>query len=442
MHSKVAYFLHKYRLLLIGILLLAVANNIHWSKDKYQKILESDAKGYYAYLPAIFIYQDLNFGFFEQIEKQSAYPNLYYDYRQHISGKFVNKYYCGTAMAALPFFLIAHLHSRLACQPMDGYSKYYPIWINIGAVVYLLLGLFFFGRIMAFYGISNTQTTLLFFAMTFGTNVFVYTVLDPGMSHIYSFALIAMFMYYSMVLFRRFGGKEKEDKASSRLYFLLSFLLGMIVLIRPLNGLILLATPFLSGNFYNFKKATVRLFTRPGMLVPCLFLFFGMVSIQLIIYKIQTGHFLVYSYAEEGFDFSNPYFFDILFSYKKGLFLYTPMAFVSIFGLYYLFKKSQYQCWSFTIFFFILTYFLSSWWNWWYGGSFSSRVYVEYFPILFLPLGLLFKNIKRKFLLYLVIAGLTVVCQIQIYQFRYFIIHYEDMTKEKYWEGFLRLPGF
>lgn len=424
---------------MIGILLLAVANNIHWGKDKYQRIIESDAKGYYAYLPAVFIYQDLNFGFFEQIEKQSAYPNLYYDYRQRTEGKFINKYYCGTAVAQLPFFFIAHLHSWLANQPLDGYSKYYPIWVNIGAVAYLLLDLFFFGRILTFFDISNTQTTLLFFAVTFGTNVFVYTVLDPGMSHIYSFALMAMFMYYSMVLFRRFGREEKDVKVSRGLFLLLSLLLGMIVLIRPLNGLIFLATPFLSFKFERFKKATLTLFTNPKIIFPCLFLFLGIVSIQLIIYKIQTGDFFIYSYAEEGFNFSDPHILDILFSYKKGLFLYTPLAFISLFGLYYLFKNNRYQFWSFTIFFFVLTYFLSSWWNWWYGGSFSSRVYVEYFPILFIPLGLFLKKIKQKAVLWSVIIGLMIVCQIQVYQFRYYISHYENMTKEKYWDNFLRI---
>ena len=174
-----------------------------------------------------------------------------------------------------------------------------------------------------------------------------------------------MFMYYSMVLFRGFKEKEKKVKINKRLFFLLSLLLGMIILIRPLNGLILLATPFLSFEFERFKKATLTLFTSPKIIVPCLFLFFGMVLIQLVLYKLQTGHFFVYSYAEEGFNFSDPHLLDILFSYKKGLFLYTPLAFISLFGLYYLFKNNSYQFWSFTIFFFVLTYFLSSWWNWW-----------------------------------------------------------------------------
>ena len=212
MTIKLTSLLHKHRLLLIGIILLSVANNIHWGKDKYIRIIESDAKGYYAYLPAIFIYQDLNFGFFDQMEEQYSNEHLYYDYRQEIEGKFINKYYCGTAIAELPFFFIAHLHSWLGNKSMDGYSKYYPIWINIGAIAYLLLGLFFFGRVLTFFDFLNHQVTLLFFVLTFGTNILVYTVLDPGMSHIYSFAFIAMFMYYAMVLFQGFDNNKKKKK--------------------------------------------------------------------------------------------------------------------------------------------------------------------------------------------------------------------------------------
>ena len=443
MLKKIISILHKYRLLIIGIVLISVANNIHWGKDKFKKIIESDGKGYYAYLPAVFIYQDLNFGFFDQMEATYSNEHLYYDYRQNIDGKFVNKYYCGTAITELPFFFIAHLHSWLSDKPLDGYSKYYPIWINVGAVLYLLLGLFFFGRILTFFDITNSQTTLLFFAITFGTNAFVYSVLDPGMSHIYSFALIAIFMYYALVLFQKFTEPPVDPLRYRRLFFGLAFLLGLIVLIRPINGLILLATPFLAVHFERFKRATITLFTHPKIILPCLFLFLGVVSLQFIIYKIQTGHFLIYSYAEEGFNFRDPHIFDILFSYKKGLFVYTPLAFAALFGLYYIFKNNTYQFWSFTLFFFILTYFLSSWWNWWYGGSFSSRVFLEYLPMLFIPLALLLKNsaqyVLRKNMLQILIVTLVIICQIQIYQFRYFIIHYENMTQEMYWDKFLKI---
>jgi hypothetical protein len=85
---------------------------------------------------------------------------------------------------------------------------------------------------------------------------------------------------------------------------------------------------------------------------------------------------------------------------------------------------------------------LSSWWNWWYGGSFSGRVFVEYLPILVLPLAIFLGQVRNWWAKSLMVIALVIVvglCQFQTYQYRYFIIHWENMTKEKYWEVFLEV---
>jgi hypothetical protein len=90
----------------------------------------------------------------------------------------------------------------------------------------------------------------------------------------------------------------------------------------------------------------------------------------------------------------------------------------------------------------LITYILSSWWSWWYGGSFSGRPYVDFgiiFLILLMSVLNHLKGIKLYFTSILLIA-LVALCQIQTYQYRYYLIHWEDMTKEKYWEVFLKIP--
>ncbi|MBP6392378.1 MAG: hypothetical protein KA352_15910, partial [Flavobacteriales bacterium] len=93
----------------IGIVLVWVCSNVYWGGENYRTVLQSDAKGYYAYLPAVFIYNDLQFGFFEQMDRGKYYnPDLLYEYRILFNGVSVNKYYCGMALAHAPFFLAAH----------------------------------------------------------------------------------------------------------------------------------------------------------------------------------------------------------------------------------------------------------------------------------------------------------------------------------------------
>ena len=178
------------------------------------------------------------------------------------------------------------------------------------------------------------------------------------------------------------------------------------------------------------------------MLLLGISIFLCIVSIQLIIYKLSTGSFFIYAYVDEGFNFLSPHITAILFSYKKGLFLYTPIFLVAFVGCYFFWKTSRFEFFSWIGFFFLITFVLSSWWMWYYGGSFSSRVYVEYIPIFMIPLAISLNQIKRRpfkqvFLSLIVI--LIIACQIQTYQYRYYQIHWSEMNKEIYWANFMRI---
>ncbi len=421
----------------IGVIILIVtivSSNLNWSRNHWKGILEADAKGYYAYLPAVVIYDDLNFGFFDEIEKDKYYnKNLFYNYRSSSNGKIINKYYCGTALAELPFFLVAHMSSYLLDYETDRYSKLYPILINIGAVFYLLLGLIYLNASMKKYEISERHRAITMFASLFGTNLFYYVVGESGMSHAYSFGFIAMFFYYAL---QYFSNLQKKNILK------LALLLGVIILIRPVNGLVVFVLPFAAGNYDALKKGFFKLFENKLWLLLSFCSLIAIVSIQLIIYKISTGSFFTYSYGNEGFNFLSPHIFDILFSYKKGLFLYTPLLLLSLFGGWFLWKSSRYKFYTWFGFFAIITYVFSSWWNWWYGGSFSSRVYVEYISIFMILMGIALKeiNVKKWSRLFLLATALTIiVCQIQTYQYRYYEIHWSGMTKAKYWDVFMRI---
>jgi hypothetical protein len=421
--------------IIITIFIVTVcASNINWGKNHWVDAVMVDAKGYYAYLPATFIYHDLNFGFFDKIENQYYKGYLYYDYRKSVGSKMIDKYYCGTAVAELPFFLIAHsLAKSLGFEP-DGYSKPYVILINISTIFYLLIGLFFLEKLLSLYNINKWTVAIVLPAIVFGTNMFFYTACKPGLSHVYSFAFVSMFLFFAKKYFL-------EHQKNNILYLALAY--GMIVLIRPVNGIILFALPFLACDLQTLRKGFSHLFENKKNIFLATLIILLILSIQLIIYKIATGSFFIYSYADEHFNFNEFHFIDFLFSYKKGLFLYSPLLFVALlFGLFSLWKQNKFEFYSFLFFFFIVVYILSSWWMWWYGGSFGSRVFIEYFPLFALLLALAIDKISKTYLkniFVLLIFILVIFCQIQTYQYRYGQIHWENMTYEKYWNVFLRI---
>jgi hypothetical protein len=423
---------HKSIVPLIIAIITLCASNIQWGRESWKDIIEADGKGYYAYLPAAFIYHDLSFSFFDSIEKKYPNPHIYYDYRMNAEGGAVNKYYSGTALAMAPFFLVAHAVAKITGADPDGYSKIYPLMINVAAIFYLLAALLFLRRLLRSFGIKERISSFILVAIVFGTNVFYYTVCEPAMSHIYSFAFITAFVYFTREFFL-----SQERKT----LFILSFLLGMIVLIRPVNGLIVLLIPFSGGNT-GLKSAWNWLLRNKAAGFISAIIVLSVISIQLIIYRIQTGHFFVYAYGAETFNWSDPHPLDFLVSYKKGLFLYTPLVLLSASGLFVLFKNDKFRFWSLLLFLLILLYVLSSWWNWWYGGSFSSRVSLDYFSIPALLLGLFCKELKTKIskgILSALVIGCIVLCQVQTFQYRYYLIHWEKMDREHYWRVFMKL---
>jgi len=131
-------------LVLIFGILIVVSLNLNSGKGYSDGIIEADGKGYYAYLPAIFIYHDLNFSFYDEIENQKYKSEYhYYEYRIGAEGKVINKYYAGTAVAMAPFFLVGHFLSILTTQPLDGYSWYYTFMINIAGLFWLLIAVLY-----------------------------------------------------------------------------------------------------------------------------------------------------------------------------------------------------------------------------------------------------------------------------------------------------------
>jgi len=424
----------KITILAITLILVLVSSNINWGRTYWKSILEADAKGYYAYLPAVFIYHDLNFGFFDKIEKETYYDkNTFYDYRAGSNGKVIDKYYCGTAIAEAPFFFMAHGLSLIVGNPADGYSQLYPIFVNIAALFYLMIGLFFLNGVLKNYNIREFNRILTLIAAVFGTNLFYYTIGECGMSHVYSFAFVSMLIYYAQKYFSTLNLKCIP---------IIALIAGMITLIRPVNIMVLLFLPFLAHEFPVFIHGIKLLLKKPLILASSILLFLSVVFIQAMIYKISSGSFFVYSYFGEGFNFSDPNMLNILFSYKKGLFLYTPIYLISMLGLIYLFKQSRFRATAWFIPFFVITYVFSSWWNWYYGGSFSSRVFIEFIPFFMILLAIALESMKTKWkrATYIsTIAVLVLVCQVQTFQYRYNVIHWSEMTQEKYWDVFLRV---
>lgn len=369
--NKIKHYLPE--ILILVYMLIFMITKQPW--NPWDRMIATDGKGYYAYLPAFFIYGDTDFDFIDSYESKYYPPGgeLYKDFRVETGKGIVNKYFPGTALLWIPFFLIAHAVANLSGFPADGYSIPYQLAIGLAALFYFWLALHLLRRVLRHYTKNENLIALTLVGISLGTNLIYYTVNAPSQVHVYNFFLITAFVL--CVLNACNGGAKKH-------IYLALLLLGMIIISRPQNGIIVFSIPFLCGS----KDAFMRLIKDVFSDVRTFLLSFILLCIPLLLpvfyWMFVTGQPLVYTYGNESYNLLQPNIVLFLFSFEKGWMLYTPLAAFSVFGFIYLYQRSKWEFISLSAFLFFLVYFLSSWWVWNYTSYISQRVMIDFYVFL------------------------------------------------------------
>ena len=401
----------------------------------WDRIINSDGKGYYAYLPAIFIYHDLEFKFVEQYENQ-YYPlnrSVFKEFRQDEGNRVVNKYFPGMAILWLPFFLLGHIMAWLEVFPRDGYSLPYQYSIAFSAFLFLWLGAKWLMQLLKSFGSGERIAAFITLVITLGTNMIFFTVIEPSMTHVYSFALITGFMLTTYNFFHRYQPR----------WFVRSLLLfTLIFLIRPTNGIIILLIPFLAGSLETIRSAFRQVFMDKKTLLRGIIQALILLLIPVVLWYLQTGQPFVYTYGEEKLDFFHPHILDILFSFNRGWFIYTPIALFSLIGFIGLFRANRFRFYWLLGFFMIFVYVVSCWWVWYYASKCGQRVFVDIYAVVALLILFLYQITGSSGWRKALTIGLVVLIGlnlIQFYQHAKWIFPPYNITGEIYRDSFFSL---
>lgn len=394
----------------------------------------SDGSGYYAYLPQWFTFHTDKFQFADSIGK-SYYRTRFVEFAGYppSAGEHYNKYYPGSAICLTPFYLAGQVHASVSGHVNDGFSWPYLLWCNIGMIFFALFGAYALFRLSELYKLKPVISYLLVLVVLFGTNVCYYTTVEIPFSHVFCFAINT----WILLLAKRWSTSEK-----SKHFYGLCLLLGLTVIIRPTNVFIILTIPFLFPSFRSFWSKVVELFRtkKTQLLIGFMFAVISIVFLYWNAYS-QTGLFVLNSYSNETFvNWKDPYIFDVLFSYRKGLFVFTPVLFLLLPALVVSYFRERQLFWMNLIIFSLVTYSTASWWMWWFGGGLGSRNYIDFMGIFILTIGVMIHQAPSLFKV-LSIGALflsTWMYQVYDYQMRYNILHYSDISKEGFWEVFLK----
>lgn len=359
-----------------------------WTKQGTEATISWDVSGYYAYLPATFIYRDLKQAVFldSVIQKYQPTPDKIQGGIDPKSGNFVFLYTAGQAVVMSPFFFIGHAWALSSDNyPADGYTRPYQVSIGMGMFLIALLGLFVLRKVLLKY-FSDGTVALVLVAIVFGTNYLNYGAIDQAMTHNPLFTLYALIMWVAIRFYER-------PRAVTM--FLMGGIAGLAALIRPTEVIILLI-PLLWG-VSNLTALSTRLqfFVRqwkyPLMAAVSFTLIVG---IQAVYWKYVTGSWYYYSYGEFGFDFLNPHLDVYLFSYRCGWLRYTPMMMLAYIGLIPLLKR-RLHLYALLPLILLNLYIVTAWEVWDYGGT-AGRAMVQSYPVLAFPMAALIEWVHRR----------------------------------------------
>jgi hypothetical protein len=230
------------------------------------------------------------------------------------------------------------------------------------------------------------------------------------------------------------------NKKSS--YLWLCFFLGWAFIIRPTNILVIVFLPFLFPSFKAFANRLGSWVTERKLSIILGLLVFGaFVTVQMIMVHDQSNEWKLNTYTNEGFDnWRNPEIWNLLFSWRKGLFIYTPILLLLLPGVIVLYRKNSYMAVGFLLFFSLCTYVFASWWCWWYGGGLGMRVYIDFMSILFIPIVFLFQYIRIYLKIVFVCFFGLCTWMYQVYEFQMVnnILHYDNMNYEQFRYVFMK----
>ena len=415
-----------------GILTIAIIIrflSIDFSKLDRYIITNYDGLGYYMYLPAIFIYNDITeFEWIDEIDdKYNVVGNDWmFQISKHDNGNYVTKYLGGVAIMQLPFFLAAHGYASLTDYPADGFSVPYQIALSFGLLVYFILILLLLRRILLRY--YNDEVTAVTLVLLFlASNAIEYIAIEAGHSHGYIAVMYSLIVWLSI---------KWHQRPSAKIALSIGVVIGLSTIMRP-TELIIFLIPLLWNT--HTKKASKEKWAlvqkhKNHIALVCIGALLG--ALPQISYWLYVIDSPIHTIGSKWY-FLNPYF-RVLFGWEKGWFIYTPVTVFFVLGLFFMkgrpFQKS-------VIWFCLLNiWIVISWSVWRYGGSYSTRALVQSYPIFALGLAGIVTwvlNTKLKGLFYLLAIYLTAVNLFQIWQYRQGILRHDEMNRAYYQSVYL-----
>lgn len=408
--------------LLLVLLLLFYSIQFALQPGSIRGIIKSDGDGYYAYLPAYFLYNDKTF--VKNKEVKEDYKIWSADYMIKTGDdSLVNKYFAGVSIVFMPiFFFITFVLKALGKNP-DGYSLAYTFGVYFYSLVLFVISFFSYKYIIEKeFGVAKNHW--IFIVLFFTTPWFVYTLYSATFANT---VLFPVFILVYWIFLRLIQVENKQPYL-----FLLAFLIGLIAIIRPTSLFVLLFFLYFFDSiqsFWSFLKEHVLKFK---ILVPSIFLMVIPAFYQFYMWYWQTGQWFLWSYSGEGFYWLKPELFEVMFSYRIGVLFHSPILIIALVSAILFFRGLQRII--YLLYFFLTVYVSASWWCYDFETYYGLRNFSEHYVFLLFPLFHLITKVKSKIWYFFILVSF-ILSFIRFNQFMFKLIKHERHNASTYWKS-------
>lgn len=406
-------------------------------KNPQQNVLSWDVFGFYLYLPATFIYSDADISDKEwvwNINNKYGNTETLYQLTPSDHGTNVIRFSPGMSIMMSPFFLCGHAYASMSeIDEADGFSDPYQWAIILSGIFYTIIGLIFLRKILLRY-LSDSLTAISLAILYLSSNLFFFITYGNDIPHVYVFTLNVLIIWLTI---RWHESHRMQDAV------LLGLLLGLAAISR-IAEVIMLAVPVLWG-VYNIKTLRVKINLLIQYRIQVLMLILaGIIAVlpQLFYWKMAWGAwvFNAYTDASSSLDLFNPKFYYVLFGFRKGLFIYSPVMIFSIIGFYHLFKRYREAFFALLVVTIAHIYLIASFSS---LVAYGWRAFIELYAVLAIPLASFIAAVYAKKLyiripVLALILFFTVLNMFQVWQFNNGVLDGYRMTKDYYWRVFFK----
>jgi hypothetical protein len=361
----------------------------------YHSTLHADAAGYNVYLPALSPYAFAG-NFPDNMDAQSGYGFLI-----DKNKKVITKYTYGIALLQSPFYFAGKYYAKTRGIEFTGYSPFNHKLVDYAGIFYGLLGLFllfFFLKHYFNWIVSLSAVLILFLAF----NILWYIVVQPGMSHVYSFFLFCLFILSS----QRFYLTKKTIP-----FVFVCLSAAFIVLIRPVN-IIVLPVVFFLPMAPGTLKDRLLLFIKPSRIIVAGLIAIAVFIPQIIYWKFAYGEYLPDTYPNESFvNKWHPHIKSLFFAAKSGIIPYNPIYLLVIPFVIWLAIKSKEHYYKTILFIYAaLAYLCAAWYEYFFGCGFGNRNFAEYSVLLAFPIAWILSALWRRKLMLITFLIFSLAC--------------------------------